>query len=59
MLKLDALTTPVAVFVGITRSERSRKCLFMPPYAFDLNAFGTGIPLNEKNELLLAHLHGD
>ena len=56
---LDELVTPTAVFVGITRSKRSRNCLIMPSDKFDFGVFGRGKLLNEKNELLLAHLRGD
>jgi hypothetical protein len=31
----------------------------MPCDARDFRAFSTGVPLNEKSELLLAHLRGD
>ena len=30
IIKLDKMTTPTMVFVGITRSKRSNKCLIMP-----------------------------
>jgi hypothetical protein len=30
IIKLDKMTTPTIVFVGITRSKRSNKCLIMP-----------------------------
>ena len=56
---LDELVTPTAVFVGVTRSKRSRNCLIMPSDKFDFGVFGSGKLLNEKNELLLAHLRGD
>ena len=56
IIMLDELVTPTAVFVGITRSKRSRNCLIMPSDKFDFGVFGRGKLLNEKNELLLAHL---
>ena len=59
IIKLDKMTTPTMVFVGITRSKRSNKCLIMPCDTFDFRVFSTGVPLNQKNELLLAHLRGD
>ena len=59
IIMLDELVTPTAVFVGITRSKRSRNCLIMPSDKFDFGVFGCGKLLNEKNELLLAHLRGD
>jgi hypothetical protein len=59
IIMLDELVTPTAVFVGITRSKRSRNCLIMPSDKFDFGVFGRGKLLNEKNELLLAHLRGD
>jgi len=59
IITLDELVTPTAVFVGITRSKRSRNCLIMPSDKFDFGVFGRGKLLNEKNELLLAHLRGD
>ena len=59
IIMLDELVTPTAVFVGITRSKRSRNCLIMPSDNFDFGVFGRGKLLNEKNELLLAHLRGD
>jgi hypothetical protein len=31
----------------------------MPCDTFDFRVFSTGVPLNQKNELLLAHLRGD
>ena len=30
IIKLDKMTTPTMVFVGITRNKRSNKCLIMP-----------------------------
>jgi hypothetical protein len=57
--KLDKMTTPTMVFVGIIRSKRSNKCLIMPCNTFDFRVFSTGVPLNQKNEVLLAHLRGD
>ena len=59
IIKLDKMTTPTMVFVGITRSKRSNKCLIMPCDTFDFRVYSTGVPLNQKNELLLAHLRGD
>ena len=59
IIMLDELVTPTAVFVGVTRSKRSRNCLIMPSDKFDFGVFGSGKLLNEKNELLLAHLRGD
>jgi hypothetical protein len=59
IIMLDELVTPTAVFVGVTRSKRSRNCLIMPSDKFDFGVFGCGKLLNEKNELLLAHLRGD
>jgi hypothetical protein len=51
--------TPTHVFVALTRSRRSSKCLIEPSGKFDFSVFGKGMPLNTKNELLLAHLRGD
>jgi hypothetical protein len=59
IIKLDKMTTPTMVFVGITRSKRSNKCLIMPCDTFDFRVFSTGVPPNQNNELLLAHLRGD
>ena len=59
IIMLDELVTPTAIFVGVTRSKRSRNCLIMPSDKFDFGVFGCGKLLNEKNELLLAHLRGD
>ena len=53
------IVSATAVFVGVTRSKRSRNCLIMPSDKFDFGVFGCGKLLNEKNELLLAHLRGD
>ena len=36
ILKLEALTTPTAVFVGIARSKRSSRCRIMPSNTSDL-----------------------
>ena len=38
---LGELVTPTAVFVGVTRSERSRNCLIMPSDKLDSGVFGT------------------
>ena len=43
----------------MTRSRRSSRCLIEPSDKFDFSVFGKGMPLNPKNELLLAHLRGD
>ncbi len=51
--------TPTHVFIAMTRSRRSSKCLIEPSDKFDFSVFGNGTPLNPKNELLLAHLRGD
>jgi hypothetical protein len=59
IIKLDKMTTPTMLFVGITRSKRSNKCLIMPCDTFDFRVYSTGVPLNQKNELRLAHLRGD
>ncbi len=40
-------------------SRRSSRCLIEPSDKFDFSVFGKGMPLNPKNELLLAHLRGD
>ena len=50
---------PTHVFVAMTRSRRSSRCLIEPSGNFDFSVFGKGTPLNPKNELLLAHLRGD
>ncbi len=59
IIMLEELVTPTAVFVGVTRSKLSRNCLIMPSEKFDFGVFGCGKLLDEKNELLLAHLRGD
>ena len=59
IIKLDETMTPTHVFVAMTRSKRSSKCLIEPSDRFDFGVFGRGVPLNPKNELLLAHLRGD
>ena len=59
IIKLDETMTPTHVFVAMTRSKRSSKCLIEPSARFDFGVFGRGVPLNPKNELLLAHLRGD
>ena len=59
IIKLDETMTPTHVFVALTRSRRSSKCLIEPSDKFDFSVFGKGMPLNTKNELLLAHLRGD
>ena len=55
ILKLEALTTPTAVFVGIARSKRSSKCRIMPSnrhVRLETNLAPTAIPLNQKDELV-------
>ena len=47
------------IFVAMTRSRRSSRCLIEPSDNCDFSVFGKGTPLNPKNELLLAHLRGD
>ena len=59
IIKLDETITPTHVFVAMTRSRRSSRCLIEPSDNFDFGVFGKGTPLNPKNELLLAHLRGD
>ena len=59
IIKLDETITPTHVFVAMTRSRRSSRCLIEPSDEFDFSVFGKGTPLNPKNELLLAHLRGD
>jgi hypothetical protein len=59
IIKLDETITPTHVFVAMTRSRRSSRCLIEPSDNFDFSVFGKGTPLNPKNELLLAHLRGD
>jgi hypothetical protein len=63
IIKLDKTITPTHcthhVFVAMTRSWRSSRCLIEPSENFDFGVFGKGTPLNPKNELLLAHLRGD
>ena len=59
IIKLDKSMTPTHVFVAMTRSRRSSRCLIEPSDEFDFSVFGKGTPLNPKNELLLAHLRGD
>ena len=59
MFKLDETITPTHVFVAMTRSRRSSRCLIEQSDNFDFGVFGKGTPLNPKNELLLAHLRGD
>jgi hypothetical protein len=59
IIKLDETMTPAHIFVAMTRSRRSNKCLIEPSDKFDFSVFGKGMPLNPKNELLLAHLRGD
>ena len=59
IIKLDKSMTPTHVFVAMTRSRRSSRCLIEPSDNFDFSVFGKGTPLNPKNELLLAHLRGD
>ena len=56
IIKLDKSMTPTHVFVAMTRSRRSSRCLIEPSDNFDFGVFGKGTPLNPKNELLLAHL---
>jgi hypothetical protein len=56
IIKLDETITPTHVFVAMTRSWRSSRCLIEPSDNFDFGVFGKGTPLNPKNELLLAHL---
>ena len=59
IIKRDETITPTHVFVAMTRSRRSSRCLIEPSDNFDFGVFGKGTPLNPKNELLLAHLRGD
>jgi hypothetical protein len=59
IIMLDETITPTHVFVAMTRSRRSSRCLIEPSDNFDFGVFGKGTPLNPKNELLLAHLRGD
>ena len=59
IIKLDETIRPTHVFVAMTRSRRSSRCLIEPSDNFDFGVFGKGTPLNPKNELLLAHLRGD
>jgi hypothetical protein len=59
IIKLDETITPTHVFVAMTRSRRSSRCLIEPSDNFDFSVFGKGTPLNPKNELLLAHLRGN
>ena len=59
IIKLDETMTPTHVFVAMTRCRRSSRCLIEPSDTFDFSVFGKGMPLNPKNELLLAHLRGD
>ena len=59
IIKLDETITPTHVFVAMTRSRRSSRCLIEPSDNFDFGVFGKGTPLNPKNELLLAHPRGD
>ncbi len=59
IIKLDESMTPTHVFVAMTRSRCSSRCLIEPSDNFDFSVFGKGTPLNPKNELLLAHLRGD
>ena len=59
IIKLDETITPTHVFVAMTGSRRSSRCLIEPSDNFDFSVFGKGTPLNPKNELLLAHLRGD
>ena len=53
IIKLDETITPTHVFVAMTRSRRSSRCLIEPSDNFDFSVFGKGTPLNPKNELLL------
>ena len=59
IIMLDEAMTLTHVFVAMTRSRRSSRCLIEPSDNFDFGVFGKGTPLNPKNELLLAHLRGD
>ena len=59
IIKRNETITPTHVFVAMTRSRRSSRCLIEPSDNFDFGVFGKGTPLNPKHELLLAHLRGD
>ncbi len=59
IIKADKTIMPTNVFVAMTRSRRSSKCLIEPSDSFDFSIFGKGTPLNPKSELLLAYLRGD
>ena len=50
IIKLDATITPTHVFVAMTRSWRSSRCLIEPSDNFDFGVFGKGTPLNPKND---------
>ncbi len=44
IIKLDETMTPTHVFVAMTRSRRSSRCLIEPSDKFDFSVFGKGTP---------------
>jgi hypothetical protein len=44
IIKLDETITPTHVFVAMTRSRRSSRCLIEPSDNFDFGVFGKGTP---------------